>query len=156
MITPIVMLALMVGPYAIVQMSAIVLHRPGDSRRAGAIGLSLLFAFVGIGHFIQTESMSQMLPDWFPARIAFIYGTGVLELALAIGFFGRRTRRVTGIVAAGVLVVFFPAYVYAAMNHAPVGGYQWGPTYLLVRAPLQVVILAWVYWFTIRRPDRKH
>ena len=54
--------------------------------------------------------------------------------------------------AAAVLVLFFPANIYAAMNHIPVGGHAWGPVYLTVRAPLQIAILAWVYWFAIRRP----
>jgi uncharacterized membrane protein len=55
-------------------------------------------------------------------------------------------------VAAVVLVLFFPANVYAALNHVPMGGHAWGPVYLLLRAPLQVIILLWVYWFTIRQP----
>ena len=32
------------------------------------------------------------------------------------------------------------------------GGHAWGPRYLLFRVPLQSLILAWVYWFTIRSP----
>jgi uncharacterized membrane protein len=55
-------------------------------------------------------------------------------------------------VATVVLVLFFPANVYAALNHIPMGGHAWGPVYLLVRAPLQIIILLWVYWFTIRPP----
>jgi hypothetical protein len=31
------------------------------------------------------------------------------------------------------------------------GGHEWGPVYLLIRAPLQAIILAWIYWFTIKR-----
>jgi hypothetical protein len=33
------------------------------------------------------------------------------------------------------------------------GGHAWGPVYLLLRAPLQLAILLWVYWFTLRRED---
>jgi hypothetical protein len=33
------------------------------------------------------------------------------------------------------------------------GGHAWGPVYLLVRAPLQLAILTWAYWFTLRRPE---
>jgi uncharacterized membrane protein len=52
-----------------------------------------------------------------------------------------------------VLVLFFPANIYAAINRIPMGGHELGPVYLLVRAPLQVMILFWVYWFTIRQPN---
>ena len=72
---------------------------------------------------------------------------------MAVGFLVPWARRLTGRVAAGALVLFFPANVYAAVSHVPIGGHAEGPVYLLIRAPLQVVILFWVYWFTIRQPD---
>ena len=84
--------------------------------------------------------------------MALVYATGVLELAIAIALTLPETRRAAGWMAATVLVLFFPANIYAAINHVPMGGHAWGPAYLLVRAPLQLAILAWVYWFTIRRP----
>lgn len=137
------MLALMVGPYL-----------ASRSRPAGAIGLGLLFLFTGSGHFLQTGPMVEMLPGWMPARVALVYLTGILELAIALSFFVPATRRLAGWTAAAVLVAFFPANIYAALNHVPMGGHAWGPVYLLVRAPLQLAILAWVYAFTLRRPPR--
>jgi uncharacterized membrane protein len=141
MTTPLIMLALMIGPW---------LAR--RTRAAGAIGLALLFLFTGSGHFLQTELVAQMLPAWVPTPTALVYATGVLEFALAIGFFIPETRRSAGWMAAAMLVVFFPANIYAAINHVPMGGHAWGPIYLLVRAPLQLAVLLWVYWFTLRRP----
>jgi uncharacterized membrane protein len=138
------MLALMVGPWLARRTQA-----------AGASGLALLFFFTGSGHFLQTELMAQMLPPWVPAPVALVYLTGVLEFALAIGFLIPETRRSAGWTAAAVLVLFFPANIYAAINHVPMGGHAWGPVYLLVRAPLQLVILFWVYWFTLAH-DQKH
>jgi len=32
------------------------------------------------------------------------------------------------------------------------GGHAWGPAYLLIRAPLQLLILGWVYYFVLRNP----
>ena len=52
-------------------------------------------------------------------------------------------------VAAAVLVAFFPANIYAALLHAPMGGHAWGPVYLLVRAPLQLFILWWIWRFLL-------
>jgi uncharacterized membrane protein len=142
MTTPLIMLVLMVAPFLVYR-----------SRAAGAAGLGLLFFFTGSGHFLQTEVMALMLPPWVPAPVALVYLTGVLEFALAIGFIIPETRRSAGWMAAAVLVLFFPANIYAAMNHVPMGGHAWGPVYLLVRAPLQLAILLWVYWFTLRRPE---
>lgn len=151
MTTPIIMLVLMSLPYLAVRSLAAITHRVYDARGAGAIGLSLLFMFTGLGHFVQTEPMTQMLPPWVPARVALIYFTGLVEFVIALGFLIPRRRRITGWIAGAVLIAFFPANIYAALNHVPMGGHAWGPVYLLIRAPLQVAILFWVYWFTIRQ-----
>ncbi|MGY0561175.1 DoxX family protein [Luteimonas sp. A277] len=123
-----------------------------DGRGAGAIGLGLVFVFTGIGHFVQTTPMVQMLPPWVPARLPLVYATGVLEFATAFALFVPRFRRAAGWAAAAMLVLFFPANVYAAFNHVPMGGHAWGPVYLLVRVPLQLTVLVWAYVFTIRKP----
>lgn len=150
--TPIIMLVLMMAPYFVMRMVPAVRRRDVDARGAAAIGLGILFLFTGIGHFIETEPMAQMLPSWVPERVLLVYLSGILELAIAVGFLVPRFRRMTGWVAAAMLVLFFPANIYAAINHVPMGGHAWGPVYLLIRAPLQIIILLWVYWFTIRQP----
>lgn len=151
MITPIIMLVLMIGPYLLVRLLPVG-SRPVDAPTAAAIGAGLLFTFTGIGHFIQTDSMAEMLPAWVSARVLIVNLSGVLEFVIALGFFLPRTRRLSGWIAIAVLVMFFPANIYAAINHVPFGGHAWGPVYLLIRGPLQLAILLWVYWFTIRPP----
>ncbi len=153
MTTPIIMLLLMTAPYILVRSLAVIPGRDWDARTAAAVGLGLLFFFTSSGHFLLTEPMSQMLPPWVPARTPLVYLTGFLEIALALGFLFRKTRHIAGWAAAAVLVLFFPANVYAAIHHVPMGGHAWGPVYLFIRAPLQIAILFWVYWFTIRKPN---
>jgi uncharacterized membrane protein len=146
------MLILLTAPYGVLRMVQWGTDRQVDLHHAGAIGLTLLFILTGIGHFTDTASMAQMLPSWVPARVGIIYLTGVLEFVVAAGFLFRRFRRVTGWIAATMLVLFFPANIYAAIYHVPQGGHAWGPVYLLIRAPLQLIIFLWVYWLTIRAP----
>lgn len=151
MITPIIMLVLLVAPMLAALLWSSATARAMDYRTPAAAGLALIFAFAGMGHFVQTVSMAQMLPPWVPARVPLVYATGILEFAIAAGFVMPRFRRLSGWVAALVLVGFFPANVYAAINRIPMGGHAWGPVYLWVRAPLQLIILLWVYWFTLRQ-----
>jgi uncharacterized membrane protein len=155
MATPIIVLVLMTVPYLVVRLLSAVTRRDFDVRGAAAIGLGMVFIFTGIGHFIETESMAQMLPPWVPGRTLLVYLTGVVELAIAVGFLMPQSRRFTGWLAAAVLVLFFPVNIYAAIHKIPMGGHAWGPTYLLIRTPLQAIILFWVYWFTIRQPHPK-
>ena len=107
MATPLIMLILLTAPYGIVRFLNTVIGRKRDGRIAGAVGLALLFALTGIGHFTDTTSMAQMLPPWVPGRVPLVYATGILELGIALGFLFRLSRRSTGWVAAVLLVLFF-------------------------------------------------
>ena len=84
MTTPLVMLGLLAGPVLL----ALLLRTAGrtsDVRTAGILGLVLVLLFTASGHFIATAAMAEMLPPFVPARLALVYLTGVLEIALAIG-----------------------------------------------------------------------
>jgi uncharacterized membrane protein len=153
MTTPIIMLLLLMGPYLSIRLLSCVTHRRYNAQRPAATGLSFLFVFTGVGHFIDAESMAEMLPAWVPERVLLVYLTGALEFSLAAGLLNEKYSRFTGWLASVILVSFFPVNVYAALNHIPMGGRAWGPVYLLIRAPLQAFILLWIYWFVIRRPD---
>ena len=149
------MLFLMTVPYCLARLLNQRSPQKYDLQNAGALGIGILFVFTGIGHFIQTEDMAQMLPNWICGRTQIVYLTGILEFVIAIGFFVPTFRRIAGWAAAIVLVLFFPANIYAAINNIPMGGHVWGPAYLLVRTPLQIGILLWVYGFTIKRESRQ-
>ncbi|MBE7369013.1 DoxX family protein [Ramlibacter pallidus] len=151
MLTPLLMVLVLVLPALASRLARRApLH---DARHAAAAGLGLLFLFTASGHFLQTAAMVQMLPAWVPAREALVYATGVLEIAIAIALFFRRSRTAAAWAAAAALVAFFPANVYAAFAHAPMGGHAWGPAYLLVRAPLQLFILWWIWALVLRAPQ---
>lgn len=150
MITPIVLLILLTAPYLVARLLASSGRRGPDPKAAAAIGLGLVFLFTASGHFIQTEPMAQMLPAWVPGRTPLVYLTGVLEIAIAIGCFIPRHRHLAGLSAVAVLILFFPANIYAALHQVPMGGHAWGPVYLLVRAPLQGILVVWAWWFTLR------
>lgn len=117
--------------------------------RGGRIALSTLFAFTGVSHFLLTEPMAQMVPPPFPP-VATVYATGVLEILGAIGLLLPGSRRLAAWCLFVFLVAVFPANVYAAMNATDLGGHVGGPAYLWQRAPLQILFLAWTWYFGIR------
>ena len=144
--TPLVILLILTGPW----MAARCLW-PEDMGRAevyGLAGLILAFTFFGIGHFAKTEAMVAMLPPRLPARRPAVLATGILEFALALGLVLPATRSVAGWACVAVLVGFFPVNVYASVRRTGGGGHEWGPLYLLLRLPLQVILVLWTIAFS--------
>jgi len=123
-------------------------HVPEPLR--GKIGITLVFAFTGVGHFLKTSSMAEMLPAWIPMRVPLIYVTGIFELLAAITILVPSLSRYTGIVLCAFLLLLLPSNVYAAFQRVDFGGHGSGPIYLLVRIPLQLFLIGWIYWFAVR------
>ncbi len=150
MTTPLVMLALLTAPLLIAWLIVAVGGPSIHAAAAGTFGLSLMFLLTASGHYISPTLMAEMLPPWVPFRSFLVAATGVLEIAIAAALLWPRTRQSAGWVAIAVLVLFFPANIYAALKHVPLGGHAWGPSYLLIRAPLQTILVVWAYRFTAR------
>ncbi|GGX49927.1 DoxX family protein [Saccharospirillum salsuginis] len=161
MITPIIILLILITPlvtaYAMTRGRGAAGHTTPDWSRNAAWGLGGSFLFFSLGHFVQTEGMVAMLPPWVPERFALVYLTGVLELAIGLALFLPAWQRRAAGVAIVVLVLFFPANLYAAVNATGLGGHQWGPVYLWIRAPLQLMLIGLAYGvFVSDSPDRSH
>lgn len=145
MLTPILLVLLLLLPVwidkGLVQLGV----KRDRSDAAAPLGMSLLFLFAASNHFFMTEAIAQMLPAAFPWRVGLIQLTGVLELAVAIGLLIPGARLMAAFAAVSLLIIFFPANVYAAFQRVPVGGHELGPEYLLLRAPVQLILIAWIW-----------
>lgn len=155
MTTPIIVLVLLLLPAVLGHLLERSLACEDAMRLGGVLGLSICFALFAVGHFTMTDSLVQMLPAWIPSRDDLVSTTGLLEVAIVVGLLVPQSRRIAGWAAAAALILFSPANIYAAMNAVGPGGHQWGPAYLLVRLPLQLLLLAWTYWFVLRQPRLK-
>jgi uncharacterized membrane protein len=117
----------------------------------GRIGVSLVFAFTAVGHFIKTSEMTQMLPPSIPMRVPLIYVTGIFEFLAAVAILITPMARPAGLVLCVFLLVILPSNIYAAIQRVDFGGHGAGPVYLLVRIPLQLFLLGWIYWFAVKK-----
>ena len=147
MTTPILILCLLLLPLLV----ATVIRGRSSARLGGTIGMALAFGFFGLGHFVQTEAMTQMLPYVVPFATQLVIATGLLELAVALALLHPASRRSAGLAAIAIFVGFFPVNVFAALNHTGMGGHVWGPSYLLIRAPLQAFLIWWAWFFILRQ-----
>jgi uncharacterized membrane protein len=151
MVTPLIMLALLVLPYLLLQPLPALRRRP---TLRGCIGLALVFVFTGVGHFLTPGPMALMIPPIVPYRQEMIYLSGVVEILAALALLPAATRRAAGWFIIALLIMLLPINVYAAMERVPIGGHAWGPVYLLIRVPLQAILVAWCYRFAVRGVDR--
>ncbi len=124
-----------------------------DVPGAGRIAMSAMLMFTAIGHFLFTEGMAMMLPDFVPFKTETVYATGVIEIAAAIGLLIPGLRALT----ASMLILFFililPANISAAVNHVDYqkGTYDGsGVMYLWFRIPLQILFIIWTYLFAYK------
>jgi len=106
-------------------------------------GLAVAFIFFSIGHFVKTAGMVEMLPSVIPFRTEMIYATGVLEFFVGVALFSPYFRVKAAWIAIAILVMFFPANIYSA--------FKWGAVYLFIRAPLQMILIAWAYFLCIKK-----
>ncbi|SDD62348.1 Uncharacterized membrane protein [Kordiimonas lacus] len=150
MTTPLIILSLLLVPLLATRLLALVSGKELPSQSVGTYALAAAFIFFAVGHFVKTAGMVQMLPPFVPFRTPIVYATGILEAALAVGLIMPATRALAGKACIAVLICFFPANIYAALNQTGLGGHQWGPEYLLIRTPLQILLIFWAYWFAVR------
>src|SRR5918997_3845091 len=78
-------------------------------------GLAAMFVLTGMSHFVGMRAdLIAMVPPALPAPDLLVTITGVLELAGAVGLLLPQTVRWASSGLAVLLVVMFPANVYAA------------------------------------------
>lgn len=153
MTTLLIMLGLLVAPLLAMGLGRVLTGRWWiRPQTTGCLGITLVFCFTGLGHFVRTEPMAAMLPPWVPERIWLVYLTGVLEFVLAVAVLVPRWWRAAGLILVVMLIAFLPVNVYAAVNRVGMGGHERGPIYLLIRVPLQFILIGWIWWFAVRRP----
>lgn len=101
--------------------------------------LVTLFAFVGVMHFVKTQSFISAMPDFIPYKELVVQLTGVLEISGAIGLLIPRLRRLTGICLAVFLVCVFPVNINMALHPQ---NFPAIPAYALwIRLPLQALFI---------------
>jgi uncharacterized membrane protein len=114
--------------------------------------LTVFFVGAGANHFIAPAAYVAMTPDALPAPLALVYISGVAEILGGLGLILPATRRLAAWGLIALLVAVFPANVNMAINELPLGTTTVPSWALWARLPLQVVLIAWVFWYT-RRDD---
>lgn len=121
---------------------------------SGRISMSVMLTFTSIAHFIYTEGMAMMLPEFIPFKTEVIYLTGLIEIAAAVGLLIPRLRTITAWLLILFFVLILPANIYSALEQvnyqsASYDGYS--VSYLWFRVPLQILFIVWTYVSAIKK-----
>ncbi|QDT60581.1 hypothetical protein SV7mr_31050 [Stieleria bergensis] len=111
--------------------------------------LACLFIAAGINHFVSPDVYLKIMPAYLPWPLALIYVSGFFEVAGGIGVAVPKLRRAAGWGLIALLVAVFPAnmeMVFHADRFPDIPFWA-----LVVRLPLQGLLIAWVWWAAVKR-----
>ncbi len=115
--------------------------------RATTLGFVFLwFAVGGIAHFVATDAEVRIVPPYVPMPRAAVLASGVLELLGAAGLLWRPSRRAAGIGLFALTIAVTPVHIYMLQRPDLFDVPYWA---LVLRLPLQVLLLALIAWSAI-------
>lgn len=134
------------------------LHNPLKKRQvsnAQLAGLSFVFVWFfvgGIMHFVATDTEASIVPPYIRWPVAAVLISGVFELLGAVGILIPRTRRAAGVGLFILTLAVTPAHIYMLQRPDLFNVPLWA---LWLRLPLQVGLLALIWWSTWRLHRRR-
>ena len=105
----------------------------------------VLFTLAGANHFLHTDFYLKIMPPYLPWHLVLVYVSGVAEMALGIALLFRRTQRLAAWGMIALIVAVTPANLHMAVHSELYPEYS--PLALWLRMPLQIVLIAWAYWY---------
>ena len=115
-----------------------------------AYGLSALLVTTGLAHFLAADAFRPLIPEQLGSPDAWVYGSGLAELACAAAVAVPRTRRVGGYAAAALFLAVFPGNIQMALDAGDRSAAYQAATY--ARLPLQVPLVIWAIAVARRAP----
>lgn len=118
-------------------------------QRAGLAFVFLWFAVGGVAHFVATDAEMRIVPPWIPWPRAAVLVSGVFELLGAAGLLWRPTRRAAGFGLFALTLAVTPAHIHMLQRPDLFASVPYWA--LVLRLPIQVALLALIWWSTALR-----
>jgi uncharacterized membrane protein len=117
----------------------------------GKCVFAALFLFVGVQHFRSTEFFVKIMPPYLPIHRELVLLSGVFEIALGLLLLVPQTTRLAAWGLIALLIAVFPANLYMYQRAEL---FQVSRLALLLRLPLQVLLIAWAWVYA--RDEKDH
>ncbi|MBI3558577.1 MAG: DoxX-like family protein [Deltaproteobacteria bacterium] len=112
-------------------------------RAASPFLMAIFYTLAGVNHFAKPTFYLPMMPPFLPKPELLIAVSGVAEIALGLGMFWKRSRRLAAFGIIALLIAVFPANVY--MLYTAGRGYDFPYWGLVARLPLQFLLIYWAW-----------
>lgn len=120
---------------------------------SGNLGMAVFIIFTGLSHFKFQKGMAMMIPDFIPAKMFWVYATGIVEIAAGIGLMIPSLREITAILLIIFYVLVFMANINSSKKKINIFKANYsgpGMNYLYKeRIPMQIILIAWTWYFGI-------
>lgn len=120
---------------------------------SGNLGMAVFIIFTGLSHFKFQKGMAMMIPDFIPAKIFWVYFTGIIEIAAGVGLMIPSVREITAVLLIVFYVLVFAANINASKKKINIFKADYtgpGMNYLYKeRIPMQIILIAWTWYFGI-------
>lgn len=120
---------------------------------SGNLGMTVFIIFTGLSHFKFQKGMAMMIPDFIPAKMFWVYCTGIIEIAAGIGLMIPSIREITAILLIIFYVLVFAANINSSKKKINIFKADYtgpGMSYLYKeRIPMQIILIVWTWYFGI-------
>lgn len=120
---------------------------------SGNLGMAVFIIFTGLSHFKFQKGMAMMIPEFMPAKMFWVYFTGIIEIAAGIGLVIPFIRETTAILLIIFYILVFVANINSSKKKINIFKADYtgpGIKYLYTeRIPMQIILIAWTWYFGI-------
>ena len=117
--------------------------------RPSRLLLAVFFVTAGILHFIFPDAYIAVMPPWLGWHAALVVISGVAECAGGLGVLMPAARRWAGWGLLALCLAVLPANVQMLIDAVGVGKPAWIIALLVVRLPLQSLLMGWIWRATM-------
>lgn len=113
--------------------------------------MGIAFLIAGILHFVKPGMYIPIMPDYIPYQTSMVYISGVAEILGGIGVLINQTQNLAAWGLILLLIAVLPVHIDMLLKAFRYQG--WQSLYfiaVLLRLPLQFLLMYWVYWACIQ------
>lgn len=147
------LLVILFGVFILALLATLLFQGKADLLFSGNLGMAVFIIFTGFSHFKFQKGMAMMIPDFMPAKMFWVYFTGLLEIAAGIGLMIPSIRETTAILLIIFYVLVFIANINSSQKNINIFKADYtgpGMHYLYTqRIPMQIILIAWTWYFGI-------